>query len=109
MAKGLWKELQHQRLCFDIVGKQLKLKSFDDWYNITQEDINQHGGRKVLSCYNGSPVNALLSIYPDFDWIIWKFKCVPQGFWKDKMNQKKFFDWVGKKLGIKSFEDWYNI
>jgi len=48
-------------------------------------------------------------IYPDFDWIIWKFNHVPNGFWKEKRNHRKFFDWVGKQLGFKSFEDWYNI
>jgi hypothetical protein len=24
-------------------------------------------------------------------------------------NQRKFFDWAGQQLGIKNFEEWYNI
>lgn len=34
---------------------------------------------------------------------------VPRGFWKLKENQKKFLDKLGKELGIKGHEDWYNI
>jgi len=63
----------------------------------------------VLSYYQGSPMYALLSVYPEFDWIIWKFNRVPMGFWKDKTNHKKFFDWLGKQLEFKSLEHWYNI
>jgi len=51
-------------------------------------------------------VNALLSVYPDFDWIIWKFNDVSN--LNDKRNYRKFFNWVGKQLGFKSYEDWYN-
>jgi len=89
----------------------LNFKSFEDWYNVTKRDINKYGGSGILSNYNNSLVNALLSVYPDFDWIIWKFNqnTVPQEFWNDKKNQKKFFDWVGEQFRFKSFEDWYNI
>src|SRR5271170_6889183 len=87
----LWKEITNQRKFFDWVGKQLGYKSFEDWYNITFEDINKHGGSGLLHYYIDSPVNALLSIYPDFDWIIWKFHQVPRGCWKDKKNHRKFF------------------
>jgi len=53
-------------------------------------------------------VNALLSVYPEFNWIVWKFNTVPQGFWSDR-NKRRFFDWLRKELGLESFEDWYNI
>ena len=38
-----------------------------------------------------------------------EFSNSPRGFWKKKENQKKFFDWLGKELGYKTLDDWYNI
>jgi len=59
--------------------------------------------------YNKSPTKALLSVYSEYNWIVWKFKSVPDGFWCETTNHKKFFDWLGGQLGVKSFEDWYDI
>jgi len=106
---GFWNDNKKQRKFFNWIGTQLGFKSFEDWYNITHRDIIKHGGRALLSYYNNSPMNAVLSIYRDFDWLVWKFNFVPIDFWKEKKNQRKYFDWVGKQLGFKSFEDWYNI
>ena len=61
------------------------------------------------SFYNGSPSQALQAVYPEHEWLPWKFSNSPKGFWKKKENQKKFFDWLGKELGYKTLDDWYNI
>jgi hypothetical protein len=46
-------------------------------------------------------LKALKAIYPDY---------VPpvkiQGYWKDKENQKKFFDQLAIKWNIQKLEDW---
>jgi len=102
--------LQTHRAFFDKLGRRLGFTSLEDWYLVKQEDFIKHGANGLLEqYYHNSPTEALLAIYPDFGWVIWKFKTVPQGFWKDKRNQQKFFDWVGNQLGFKSFEDWYKI
>ena len=49
------------------------------------------------------------STYPEHDWLIWKFRRVPNGFWNDKKNQRNCLDWIGKQLGIKDMEDWYKM
>jgi hypothetical protein len=36
-------------------------------------------------------------------------KKVPNGFWDDTSNHRKFFDWLGVKLNIKTYEDWYQL
>src|SRR5688572_3840282 len=63
----------------------------------------------VYECYGGSLVKALLNIYPDYNWKVWKFDVIPKGFWKDMTNQRNFFDWVGGELNVKTKEDWYKI
>lgn len=42
--------------------------------------------------YRGSPSEALQSVYPEHNWVWWKFKTVPHGYWEQKENQKGFFD-----------------
>jgi hypothetical protein len=32
-----------------------------------------------------------------------------QGYWKDKRNQKAFFDQLAVKLNIQKLEDWNNV
>jgi hypothetical protein len=41
--------------------------------------------------------------------MIWKFDKVPSGFWKDVTNQRKYFDWLRKRLGIQDMESWYKV
>ena len=95
---------------FDRLSNQLGHKSMDDWYNITQDTIIKKGGRQLLNYYyGGSPSKALLSIYPDHDWMLWKFKQVPNGYW-DNLDIKeicRIMDWLGEHLHVKTMEDWY--
>lgn len=37
-----------------------------------------------------------------------KFK-KPSGFWKHASNQREGLVEIGKKIGVKSWEDWYNV
>ena len=51
----------------------------------------------------------LKSIYPEYDWLPWKFKQVPKGYWDDIANHHKFIEWASKELQIKDKRDWYNV
>ena len=48
-------------------------------------------------------------VYPEHNWMLWKFKGVPKGFWDSKDNQKNFMDWLYIQLGFKSMQDWYAL
>lgn len=50
-----------------------------------------------------------MTVYPEADWLPWLFDVIPKGFWEQKVNQKAFLDWLEKKLGYKSKEDWYQV
>lgn len=105
---GYWK-VENQRFFFDWLGNQLGYSTKDDWYKVTKEDVLSRGGKKVLSCYNDSPIQALQTVYPEHSWIVWKFNRVPHGYWKKRKNSKDFLDWLRGKLGYKSMEDWYSL
>ena len=44
------------------------------------------------------------AVYPDY---VPRLK--PQGYWKDKENQKAFFDQLAIKWNIQKPEDWYEV
>src|SRR5689334_5535227 len=103
---GYWKDFKNHREFFDILGKELEFKNLDDWYNITTEQIQNAGGHTLLAeYYYNSPSTALKKIYPEHNWIPWKFNRAPSGLWKESENHLLFFDWLGEKLGLKQLND----
>jgi hypothetical protein len=62
-----------------------------------------------LKKYNGSPSQALVGVFPEYNWLPWKFAATPKNFWQDLKNQRNFMDWAGKQLNIKDMSDWYNV
>lgn len=77
----------------------------DDWYKINSEDIHTHGGGSLLvAYYQSSPSKALQSVFPEHNWVSWKFQHVPKGYWEDFDNQKCYVEWVRRELGLKSLD-----
>src|SRR5690348_4047474 len=86
-SKDFWKKRQHHKEFFDRSGKQLEYKELEDWYKVTQGEINKHGGEQMLNkYYEGSHVEALKSVYPEHSWLLWRFGQVPKKFWKGSAN-----------------------
>src|SRR5690349_1069046 len=68
------KRVRKVRIFFDWLGDQLGNKSMEDWYSVTHQDLAQYGGLNVLkSKFNNSMVEALPNIYPEHNWLMWRF------------------------------------
>ena len=68
------------------------------------------GGQSLLSNYYNNSFHKLLAkLFPEYDWLPWKFNNCTRNFWSDMNNQKKFMEWAGKELGIKEMSDWYKV
>jgi hypothetical protein len=52
---------------------------------------------------------ALQAVFPEQQWHPWRFSQVPVGYWEDMENQRKYFDWLAKRLKITRPDDWYNV
>jgi len=75
----------------------------------------------MLAHYRGSPVNAVLDIYPNHQWQRWKFSRSSPGYWKDiarRFSDKdkeaiaivtELVDSVAKHARVTSLEDWYRV
>jgi hypothetical protein len=75
---------------------------------VTVKDFRDIGAR-LVSKYNGSMYKLMSSVYPEYEWLPWRFVKSPHNFFVDNKNKRDFLDWAGKKLGIKELDDWYNV
>jgi hypothetical protein len=65
-----WLEQHNRREFFDQLGKDLALQRLDDFLNITNEMIKEHGGRALFeNVYSNSITAALQDAYPNHLWI----------------------------------------
>jgi hypothetical protein len=67
------------------------------------------GGEQLLRVFLDSPIKLLSSIYPDYEWLPWKFGRAPRDFWTNPKNQRNFLEYVAKELNIKEMKDWYKV
>jgi hypothetical protein len=76
---------------------------------VTVKDFLELDGIGLLNKFNGSPPHLLSTVYPEYEWLPWKFKHLPSKYWNEDKNKIKFLDWAGKQLGIKDYSDWYKV
>jgi hypothetical protein len=100
---------QSHRNFMEWLGRQLGFQKMEDWYSVTYYSICSFGGKGLLSKYGNSPSKLLISVFPDHNWVLFKFQSVPMGFWMKENNCRGYLDWLGEQLGFQSREDWYNI
>jgi hypothetical protein len=81
----------------------------DDWYKVRQVTLQGAGVSPLLNLYSNTKYLMLKTLYPEHEWLPWRFKPTPKGFWNDIGNQKQYFDWVAKQHNVESLEGWYNI
>jgi hypothetical protein len=109
IPRNFWSEFDNHKKFIEWASKQLNIKETSDWYNVSLQDFKDIGGFGLLHKYKGSPSLLLSTVFPDYDWLPWKFSAVPHNFWNDEKNQRKFMDWAAKQLNIKEIQDWYKL
>ena len=107
---GTWKDPNNHKIYAKWLAIQLGYKCEEDWYKITVKQIQDNYGRGLLGgYYDDSPIQFIRKIFPEYEWLEWKFKTCPRGFWQIIENRKRYMDWLGNKLGYDKQEDWYRI
>ena len=108
--KGFWDNIENQKAYMKWLGNKLGYTCMEDWYKISTKDFQyNYGNGLCFSKYNGSAIQTVKVLFPNYEWLSWKFSHVPQGYWADIKNQKEYMEWLEKKLGYTSTEDWYKI
>jgi hypothetical protein len=54
VPRGFWDVLENQRTYLDWLGTQLNVSHWEDWYDITREQVIERGGSTLLKKYGDS-------------------------------------------------------
>ena len=63
----------------------------------------------MVARYQGSPIRLLAEVYPEYNWLPWRYAKCPENYFDDLKNQRKFLEWVAFELKIKEINDWYKV
>lgn len=108
--QAYWKDPRNRRRYMTWLGGQLGFKRTSDWYGLTQQHFRDHGGNGLLAMYYAnSPCRALKEFKPRVNWCEWLLPATSQGYWRKKENRLLYMAWLGKQLGYRKPEDWYQV
>ena len=109
VPKRYWKEVANQKDCVERIGKELEVRSLEDWYGIKQSQLVASGGRGLLTYFSNSFPRMLTHLYPDHKWQLWKFLHTPRGFWGNSEELKNYVEYLAGKLRVEKLDDWYRV
>ena len=110
VPKNFWEHQKNQRHFLEYTFTTLKLRKPEDWYTVKISQVHDLGGEPLFDYYYGSSlILCLQTIFPEFDWKVWRFSHVAKGFWTDEANVKKYLEWLADQLDIVDASDWKNV
>jgi len=106
---SFWPDIKNQKKYMSWLGNILGYNEPSDWYKVSQSSFKKYRGNRLLELYQKSPTKIVQKFISGYDFITWKFKNVPLGFWSNKENRKEYMEWLGKGLNFTQPEDWYVV
>ena len=105
-----FKSIENQRTFMDKLFKQFKLKSLDDWVQISIYKIILNGGNSLLSYHYNNDYSLLLSsIYPHHKWNFQQMINTLRKSSHSMFAQRAFIDQLYKKFNFTSLSNWLNV
>lgn len=119
-SKPEWRNLSYQRQFLDSLASKRNITDPNQWYDITAtvihpispshlQDLIHSGGLGLIRLYKHSIHSLLSAVYPEHNWLPWKFRKGNAGYWDDIQRQKTFLDWAATQLNVKNVNDWLKI
>jgi hypothetical protein len=94
VPRKYWMDMDNQRAFLEWMREQLVLHGeWKSWIHVTADDIQKYGGGGLLSAYNFSPSNMIISILPELKLKNLHFptwKSYPKKFWYNPYNRREF-------------------
>lgn len=95
------------------LAEKLNVLKLDDWYTVTKQQLSEAGAQTFLdNNYQGSLAAALQHVYPNTEWMFWRFNSrgvLPKDYWNNPKHQRNFFEFISSQLGVKSMDEWYAV
>ena len=109
VIRGTWKHKKNHRYFFECLGKELGYTLQEHWYGIDKEKLIYYGKSLLRNYYCSSPCQFVKAMNPNAHFFEWRFSNVPNYFWKEEVNRKRYAFWFGLKLGYLIPEHWYQL
>ena len=95
VKRGSWSNVKNHKIYADWLFIKLGYKTMEDWYNIRARIIHKNYGIGLLSYrYKDSPIQFLKGVYPDIEWVPWKFNSTSNNYWDNIEHHKLYTDWL---------------
>ena len=106
-----FQSIENQQKFMDDLFIKLKLKSLDEWLNITKKIIVNNGGKNLMIYFSKNKFKLLEIIYPNFPWNFSynQLKLNPIEYFKSISNQKIYMNYLFNILNLKSIDDWLQV
>jgi len=107
-----WSSMKNQKSFVDELGKKIGIHSeadFERWYEQSDDLFRENRGAGLLVLYNYDIPKLLATIYPNYDWQLWRF---PKRIGKVVQSEgelDKLFANIETVLEIRKPEDWYRV
>jgi len=108
LPKKYWHNEENIKFFLQWFVTEFRIKDPCDWYKISWNDFISCGAKSLFNYYK-SPISFITSQFSDHNFIIWKFKYVPLGFWKSIQSRRRYVEWLGEELGFLTPDAWYSI
>lgn len=110
VPNGFWDCRENRMRYLDWLGRECGFSKPEDWYQCRKHHFQRYrGGGLLRNQYGCSVVAALRDYMPEVEWLPWLFGGAPNGFWGVRENRTHYMQWLGRQLGIKTPEGWYDV
>lgn len=81
------------------------------WYKVTFEQLQDLGAGGLLGgkFYNESIYKMVKTVYPEHEWLPWKFESMPKKYWADPDVVLSVLRYLKRAFGLTSRGDWEKI
>jgi hypothetical protein len=76
-----WHDKENRKAFLDYIASKYSFTTYDKWYNVDRQIINDEGGSSMLqTVFKGSVASALADTYPGHIWLPWMFEKAPDKY-----------------------------
>jgi len=105
-----WRSSQNRLRYLRWLGKRLGYQTAEDWYAVTQARFSENKGRGLLATYyHDSPQEAVAELFPEMEFVPWRFTSVKQRYWQCAENRRAYLRWLGQKLTLNGQQAWRRL
>lgn len=111
--ENMTEAVKEHRQVFEEFARDKKITTFDDWYGVTWHAIKKWDKNQMYPIirryYDNSLPKALQVLFPEHEWLPWKFSRTATNYWSSIDNCRHYLSRLALELGISSMEQWYSL